>query len=327
LEYGKLKIGLYGYSLKSKSELASIQKTYNLLKPHFEVTVYSPNCLHKYTQLVEGISIKAPTSLNQIASDIDVLQVVGGSLDYESLINIHNKFRCKIVLDIATRYLSTPHNRNEFYGDLVLLYESASLGNHPNSILSPLMLEKPSNNVSHFSTSNQVLATVLPFEWESGLEFAIDAVGMLRRNGFNIQFWLIGSGPYQDAIIYGARLWNMWPEGIRVINPSTYSDLQQALSSAHLLLHTPFKPNFSLPFLNTMLRGVPIVTSYLPDSTDNLKSRITITDPRNPQQIASNMQLILTDSDYYHFVSSTIQDIADQYQKELEQTYISTLIS
>ncbi len=77
--------------------------------------------------------------------------------------------------------------------------------------------------------------TFAPLEWEHGLEFAIDAIGLAYRAGVPLRYTIVGSGSYRDAVVYAARQWGLWQNGcVRVVdNPDRLSGY------AHILVHTP----------------------------------------------------------------------------------------
>lgn len=103
------------------------------------------------------------------------------------------------------------------------------------------------------------IVSVMPMEWESGLEFAIDAVAEAIRMGAPVRYTIVGAGDYEDALIYGARLWDLWQSGHIQFQPSERAAV--ALAEADVLLHAPYIGRFEPVIIEALGRGLPIIVS------------------------------------------------------------------
>jgi glycosyltransferase involved in cell wall biosynthesis len=103
------------------------------------------------------------------------------------------------------------------------------------------------------------IVSVMPLEWESGLEFAIDAAAQVIRAGVPLRYTIVGAGSYEDALIYGARLWGLWQTGQIVFQPPERR--AEALAEADLLLHAPYVGRFEPTVLEALGRGLAMIIS------------------------------------------------------------------
>jgi len=115
--------------------------------------------------------------------------------------------------------------------------------------------------------------SVGPLVWQSGFEFAIDAIGMAVQENTHITYTIVGDGEYLDALIYAARQWKIWNTShFSICSLSDNDNLLEILTRAQALIEPSVEATDGLIVRLAYALGIPVIA--IPRDARALKSAL-----------------------------------------------------
>ncbi|MBI5456206.1 glycosyltransferase [Candidatus Kaiserbacteria bacterium] len=139
------------------------------------------------------------------------------------------------------------------------------------------------------------IVTVAELTKNKGHQFALDAIAELKRNGRNVQYYMIGEGEERAAIERRAKELGI---GNRVHLLGFIQDAAKYLKSFDIFLLPSVKEGMPYALLEAAQSGLPIVTTNVVDPEFLKKNPgIMCVEPENPSAIASAIVRVLQSRD------------------------------
>jgi colanic acid/amylovoran biosynthesis glycosyltransferase len=122
-------------------------------------------------------------------------------------------------------------------------------------------------------TGKVVLISVGRLAWAKGYEFALDAVAKVVAAGIDVEYLIVGEGPYEEAIRFAADQLGLLANGtVRMLGGVSRQRVRELLGSADIMVHAALEEGFCNAVLEAQAMGLPVVTSDaggLPENVDD----------------------------------------------------------
>lgn len=153
-------------------------------------------------------------------------------------------------------------------------------------------------------------AALYKYQW-----VVIEAIGLLRKKGLNIQLSLVGggSGLAQKKVLNQALLTD--PDGQFVAQYPflPHDELIKKMDSADIFLFASGCEAFGITLLEAMARGLPIASSNRSSIPETLADGGVYFDPENPEEIAAIIEELIADPVLRGKLSERAQELASLY--------------
>jgi glycosyltransferase involved in cell wall biosynthesis len=146
-------------------------------------------------------------------------------------------------------------------------------------------------------------------DWQKNYEGMLRSVSVLRQNGVNLELNILGSGN-QD---YFDELKGLQAE-LDILNYVTWSgrqpDIYKYLNEADLFIHTAIDEACPLVLIETLMYGIPVISSNLGGCRDVLKGFYTGRNPADVTEFANDILEVLSNLDSAKEYAKSITDAA-----------------
>lgn len=151
-------------------------------------------------------------------------------------------------------------------------------------------------------------------------ECAIEAFYLLQKQIQNVELHLIGHGYIEKGKKYDFVCKNKRDKNVRFRGGMKHNELLKELNQFDLLLHTSREESFGNNLIEAMAKGIPVVAGKLsgavPWVLDNGFAGC-LTNVESPEEIARDLQRLLTDADYYEELSKNgIKNLHNRFIQE-----------
>lgn len=156
---------------------------------------------------------------------------------------------------------------------------------------SPLHMDKDDPKDRGFA-----LFTAARFEWVKGLDFAIQAVSILVKKGWDIQYFIAGDGSMRTAVEFAARQLGV-AERIHLLGWQNEEEVRQHMRNADVYLLTSVTEGFNNSVVQAQACGLPVVCSDVGGLPENIRDGVTglLAKCRDPWDTADKIELLLRD--------------------------------
>jgi colanic acid/amylovoran biosynthesis glycosyltransferase len=144
---------------------------------------------------------------------------------------------------------------------LVELAKERGYAGHKHTLIPPMVdLEFYHPTMRKAATDATVLFSAARFSWTKGWEFALQAVAILLKRGWNIQYVVAGDGEMKDAILYTIHELNL-DDRVQLCGWLSPEDLKLKMQAADLYLLASVEEAFNNSILQAQACGLPVVCS------------------------------------------------------------------
>lgn len=165
------------------------------------------------------------------------------------------------------------------------------------------------------------------WDFRKNPEAALEAFYLLQKNIENLEFHLIGHGYDAKGENYEKAKRKGWDKNVYFRGSMNHKQLMHELSGFDILLHTAREESFGNIVIEAMAKGIPVVAGKsagaIPWVLDNgLAGHLT--DVENPNQIASDLNFLLSNPAYYEELSKNgITNLKNRFsQKAVSKLYL-----
>ncbi len=130
-------------------------------------------------------------------------------------------------------------------------------------------------------------------EWKKGYEFSLQAIKKLKDQGLKIEYRIIGSGNYLEAIAFCRHQLGLEGE-VKLLGSKSAHEIRSEMQWADIFLHSAVSEGFCNAVLEAQAMELPVVCSDAGGLPENVQDDITgfVVPSRNPEAIADKIQLL-----------------------------------
>jgi colanic acid/amylovoran biosynthesis glycosyltransferase len=96
--------------------------------------------------------------------------------------------------------------------------------------------------------------------WKKGYEYALQAVRMLRDEGVDLRYRIVGDGPEREAVVYAIHDLGL-QDVVTLLGPQPASRILTEMQWADVFLHSSTSEGFCYAAVEAQAMGLPVVTS------------------------------------------------------------------
>lgn len=133
-------------------------------------------------------------------------------------------------------------------------------------------------------------------EWKKGYEYALQAVSLLVREGFNLEYKIAGEGSFLEAVAFAIYQLGIEKE-IELLGELSPAEVKAQMDEADIFLHAAVSEGFCNAVLEAQAMGLPVVSSDADGLSENISDGETgfVVSCRNPQALKEKLFLLAQD--------------------------------
>jgi colanic acid/amylovoran biosynthesis glycosyltransferase len=205
-----------------------------------------------------------------------------------------------------------------------LLKKAFLLGLNQNTPVSKIT---PAINVPHFRmkgvrkyNDNIIkILTVARLHWKKGLEYALIAVSLLKRKGYNIEYTIVGSGDLYEKLIYEANDLEILNE-VRFFGKTDHENIIRLMHQNDIYLQPSIQEGFCNSVLEAQAAGMLSIVSNAEGLSENVIHNQTgwVLEKRNPTLLANKIEEIynLQDSEKSKISEAAVRHVSNNFKVE-----------
>lgn len=175
----------------------------------------------------------------------------------------------------------------------------------PTWLISPaidLSLFQPVNRTGGDKSKGDVFTIIAVgrLTWAKGYEFALDAIKLLKQQGFRFQYIVLGDGPYEDAILFAARqLGLLEADAVKFVGHVSREKVVEYYTRADVMLHAALEEGFCNAVIEAQAMEIPVVATDSGGLPENIEDGVTgfVVPRRNAKVMAEKLEQLLSDPD------------------------------
>ena len=138
-----------------------------------------------------------------------------------------------------------------------------------------------------------VVVSVGRLHWKKGYEWALAAVRSLRARGVSVEYRIVGSGPYEEAVRACAADLAL-EDAVRLLGNLPREEVLRAVGEADVFLHAAVSEGFGNALLEAQAMEMPVVASDGDGAGENVADGETgfVVPRRDPEALAERVALI-----------------------------------
>jgi colanic acid/amylovoran biosynthesis glycosyltransferase len=143
------------------------------------------------------------------------------------------------------------------------------------------------------------LITVARVVWQKGYEFAVDAVAAVDQAGIPIEYWIVGSGNYEEAIRFAVHQHGLAEREIVKFRGNVPREQVIAfLQEADIMIHAALEEGFCNAVIEGQASELPVVVSDAGGLPENVEDGVTgfVTPRRKPEVMAARIIQLAQDA-------------------------------
>lgn len=165
----------------------------------------------------------------------------------------------------------------------------------------PLVKITPAIDTQYFSASTPKtfeepiqFITVARLHYIKGLDYSLEALALLKKNGVKFNYTIIGTGPEEEALKFACYQLSLQKE-VRFLGKMDYALVKTHLQSAHIYLQYSVQEGFCNAVLEAQAMGLLCVVSDAGGLSENVKHAVTgfVAKKRNPLELACTIEKLI----------------------------------
>lgn len=168
------------------------------------------------------------------------------------------------------------------------------------------------------------LLTVGRLHWIKGLDYILEALGLLHQKGIAFQYSIIGTGPEEERLRFTAHQLGI-AELVTFAAKQSSESIKQHLEQTDLYVQYSIQEGFGNAVLEAQAMGVYCIVSDAEGLRENVLEGVTgnIVEKRNPQMLCEYIekQLLLSGEQRLTNSLKGIERVKDEFriEKQLEK--------
>lgn len=131
-------------------------------------------------------------------------------------------------------------------------------------------------------------------EWKKGYEYALQAIAMLRNQGIDCRYRIIGGGNAIEAVAFARHQLGL-DHAVEFIGPVGRSDVRSHMERSDIFLHSAVSEGFCNSVLEAQAMGLPVVCSDADGLSENVVDGITgfVVERRSASALAQSLSVLV----------------------------------
>ncbi len=142
--------------------------------------------------------------------------------------------------------------------------------------------------------------------WKKGYEHALQAIALLINRGVNLQYRIVGEGPFEAAVRFAVHQLQI-QDHVQLLGSMPAPGVLEELNQADIFLHSAVSEGFSNAVLEAQASGLPVVTSDAEGLAENVVHGVTglVVARREPSALANALDTLIGDPERRHKMGRT----------------------
>lgn len=119
-----------------------------------------------------------------------------------------------------------------------------------------------------------IIISVGRLVWKKGYEYAIRAAALLKQQGVQFEYRIIGSGDYEQALQYAISE-NGLNDKVKLLGTLSTTEIKNQLSEADVFVHPAISEGFSNAVIEAQAMGVPVICTDADGLPENIENSVT----------------------------------------------------
>jgi colanic acid/amylovoran biosynthesis glycosyltransferase len=160
-----------------------------------------------------------------------------------------------------------------------------------------------------------VLLTVARLHWKKGIDYTLEALALLQRQGISFQYTIIGEGPEEERLRFTAHQLGI-ADSVIFAGKQTRTFIKQQLAQTDVYLQYSIQEGFCNAVLEAQAMGVYCIVSDAEGLSENVLNGNTgtVVQKRNPKALESGLK---------EYCQLTELEIAKRRQRAIERVKIN----
>ncbi len=96
--------------------------------------------------------------------------------------------------------------------------------------------------------------------WIKGFEYVFEALGILKKEGFDFEYYLIGQGPEEEKLVFLSHFYDI-KENVKFLGLKKPSEIRSYLENANVFIQTSWAEGFSNSTMEAQAMGLPVIVT------------------------------------------------------------------
>ncbi|MCK0125027.1 glycosyltransferase family 4 protein [Gelidibacter sp. F2691] len=193
----------------------------------------------------------------------------------------------------------------------------------------PLVKITPAIDTQHFypspppvlRTPVQIL-TVARLHWKKGLNYTLEALALVKKEGLGFEYRIIGAGPEEEALKFAVYQLGLQDQ-VRFLGKLDPEAVKQEMEQANLYIQYSIQEGFCNAVLEAQAMGLLCVVSDAEGLAENILDKKTgwVVPKRQPNLLAREIKAVLNmpETKRQHIRNMAIKRVQNQFNLEKQQ--------
>ena len=178
------------------------------------------------------------------------------------------------------------------------LYEKAlSLGLHPDI---PVQKITPAIDINFFFSKKILklhdpirLLSVGRLTWKKGFEYSLMALDLLKKEGIDFEYRIVGDGDYREAIIFAMHQLQL-TDHVKLKGQLSQGEVKEEMEWADIYIQPSIQEGFCNAVLEAQAMGLLCIVTDAEGLSENVFDRKTgwVVNKRSPEKIVSEIKVV-----------------------------------
>lgn len=220
----------------------------------------------------------AKMSISFRGSDLNVYPIYHG-LNYDNILKKADKIHCNSV---ELKQKLAQHHFNDF--EKVTIISSAIREDY--SIEQQVLLDL----INHRDYQKETFVTIGRLHWVKDYVLTFEALGLLKRDGYQFDYRIIGSGPEKEHLMFLADFHNI-TENVHFLGGRNSNEIKAELQQSTMYLQTSLAEGFSNSCLEAQSQGLLCVVTDVSGMSACIENGVTgiILKERNSEHMKNSI--------------------------------------
>ncbi|HTO36116.1 MAG TPA: glycosyltransferase family 4 protein [Flavobacterium sp.] len=166
------------------------------------------------------------------------------------------------------------------------------------------------------------IVTVARLHWVKGIEYTLEALAELKKQGFDFQYTIIGEGIEKERLKFSVQQLNLH-ENITFAGKLSPEEVRQRLNTADIYIQYSFQEGFCNAVLEAQAMGLLCIVSNAEGLTENVLDGETgwVVPKRSPKLLAQKIRevMALSQAEKEAIPNRAVQRVEEAFGLELQQ--------